>query len=147
MFFRDPAVAGVWRALSPPTRFWLCQQAGPPPSHRAMSAKIFLIPRIGVFGMRNDKKSGVLAQRCKRAYLCTKYASKRLFWIPRKGVFGMHSAKQVWFWRGAASVHISAPSMPTKVPRMGCLKCPMPKNKCGVLAWRSKGAYLCTKSA
>ena len=53
------------------------------------------------------------------------------------------------FWRGAPSAHTSAPNLPAKVfwiASMGVFEM-LNAKKCGVLAWRSKRAYLCTKSA
>ena len=120
------------------------------PLHQICQKGCFWIPTMGVFEMRNAKKHGVLAWRLKPAYLCTKYDRQSVFGYLGWGCLKCAMPKNVGVWRGGSSPHTSAPNLPAKVfldTQYGDVCIAQCKKRGGLLAWRSKRAYLCTKYA
>ena len=105
-----------------------------------------------MFGLHRGKKyclgSGVALQAPIPLYHIDQ---QKCFWIPRMGVFEMHNAKKYCLGSGVAP-QTPIPLYPIGqqrcfgIPGMGVFEMRNAK-KCGVLVWRSKRAYLCTKSA
>ena len=84
------------------------------PLHQIWQQTCLWIPRMGVFKIYNAKKGAGLAWRSKRAYLCTKQASKIVFGCLGWGGLKWITPKNVGFSCGAPSAHTSAPNMATK---------------------------------
>ena len=119
------------------------------PLHRICPPKWFCIPSMGVFALRNAKKSGSLAWRSKRAYVCTKSARNNFFGYLAQGCLKFARPKNVGFRRGAPSTHTSAPIYAHQSV-FGCLgwgylHCAMRKN----VGFRrgAPSVYLCTEFA
>ena len=90
---------------------------GAPRAHTSglnMPAKVFLIPKMGLFAMRTAKVCGFGMAPQARIPLHQIF-QQRCCWRPRMGVFGMRNATNVGVWRGAPSAHTSAPNMPATV--------------------------------